>query len=134
MTEGLHYCTGDVHISANGLTAHVTIVAEGLIQFSSTDSNFEAYVDGLVLFANYEFPPTQKCNQWVIKSTIQGGSFTGFVFAPNGCVDFAASGQHVTDGGIVAWCVDISGNEFTLRYNDEICDDRADFTLVRLVE
>jgi len=125
IAEGLHYCHGNVDISGNQQLGHVTIVAEGEIKLSGSDCTYEAYMDGLLFFSNKVLPPETMCNNSVIDMTVQGGTYTGFFYAPNGAIKYASSDQNVVDGGLICWAADISGNGFTIRYNDEICQDLA---------
>ncbi len=48
LAEGLHYCHGDVHISGSNQFGNVTIVAEGMIHISASDSTYNTFCDGLL--------------------------------------------------------------------------------------
>ncbi|HUT15421.1 MAG TPA: hypothetical protein VMY98_04160 [Anaerolineae bacterium] len=132
--EGLHYCHHDVSIPASITSGTVTIVAEGRINVSNSGGNFTSYIDGLLFFSNEQPAATTECGTNVVDITGSGGSFTGFVFAPYGSIKYSGSGNHVLNGGLIGYTVDVSGNDFQISYQDDLCEDVTKRILVRLIQ
>lgn len=134
LAEGLHYCQGDVKISGSSQFGHVTIVAEGKINVSASSSTYNTYCDGLLFFSNYQQPLEIQCNNDVIEMQGSGGTYTGFLFAPNGGIKYAGSAHNVVSGGLIGYAVDVSGSDFSVAYLEDICEERARRVLVEMIE
>jgi len=134
IAEGLHYCHGDVKISGSSQYGHITVVAEGRIDVSNSDGNYEYYCDGLLFFSN-EHPSTAlQCGTNVVSVQGSGGSFTGFTFAPYGAIKYSGSSNHTVNGGLIGYTVDVSGTDFEVAYDDDICGDLTRKVIVRMIQ
>jgi len=101
LPEGIHYVTGDVHISGSGLYGRITIVAEGQIQLSASGTDFAPYVAGLSFFSY------QQGGEGIV---ITGhGNKGGSLFAPRSDIHISGSG-HPIRGVLVAQSVRIDGD------------------------
>jgi hypothetical protein len=134
IAEGLHYCHGDVKISGSNQYGHITVVAEGKIDVSNSDGNYDYYVDGLLFFSNLHPAATMECGTNVVSVQGSGGSFSGFTFAPYGSIKYSGSSNHTVNGGLIGYTVDISGTDFEVAYDDEICEDLTKRIVVRLIQ
>jgi hypothetical protein len=126
--EGLHYVSGNAKFSTSWQTGRITVVAEGTIQTSGSNSNFETYCDGLLFFANHT---SSRCNQVSLDVSGDELILKGILFAPNGMIDDAGSGTMF--GAMVGWNVDISGSKHWT-YQDEICEPGGTVIRVHLID
>ena len=132
--EGLHYCHYDVDIPSSISGGTVTIVSEGSIKMSNSGGNYTAYIDGLIFFSNEQPAATQECGTNVIDITGSGGSFNGYSFAPYGSIKYSGSANHTVNGGLIGYTVDVSGSDFAIIYDDELCEEVTRRILVRLIQ
>jgi hypothetical protein len=130
--EGLHYVTGNASISGSGHYGHITVVAEGQADMSGSGCTYEQYIDGLLIFSNYERTGNPKCTSAVSNVSGSGGMFRGIVYAPKGLISYSGSGQHVMKGGLIGWVVDVSGSDFSVTYDDTICSSQPTSIVVHL--
>jgi len=113
MRPGYYRVHGDVSISSTGLVAEgVTIVADGVITVSATDSTFTpALLDTVFVSLDNRRP-------YSISVSASGGSVTGLIFSPFGVVKYTGTDHNVVEGALVGEEVQISGTDFTLQPKD----------------
>jgi len=131
---GLHYCHYDVDIPASISGGTVTIVAEGSIKMSNSGGDYTSYIDGLIFFSNRQPAATTECGTNVIDITGAGGSFNGYTFAPYGSIKYSGSANHTVNGGLIGYTVDVSGSDFEIIYDDDLCEEVTRRILVRLIQ
>jgi Flp pilus assembly protein TadG len=108
---GVYYCKGDVHVNSTDTPAGpITIIAAGKIHINGSITNWQA-AHGNVLFMSLS--PLGLSGGYCIDINAQGGVWNGIIFAPNGDINFTASGQTMYNGGILAEEVSLGGQNFT---------------------
>ena len=104
---GVYYVKGKLHITGDDVAAGpVTFVVEGDISVVGTGHNFTAASNNILFYS-------LSSSSRAIDVSAQGGQWTGIFFAPNGHIQFSASGQHIYEGGIVGDTIEITGQDFT---------------------
>ena len=114
--DGLYYLSGDArHLSIAANVHNVTIVANGLIQFSG-GIGLSAYYNGLLLFSN-----AASNSGTSVKISGSNLNWQGLIYAPHGQVAMSASANGSIAGSINAACVDMSGAEININYDPASC-------------
>ena len=111
LASGLYFVTGLVSISASNVQANVTIVSQGTLEVSgSDDTNFTAFIDGLLFMGNAG-------GEDALKVGGSASDFSGHIFAPNGRVEL--SGQNNTfTCAILGDRVTLNGSNLTISGGD----------------
>jgi hypothetical protein len=94
----------------------VTLVTQGEINFSVSNSTLRPYVEGLLFMTEHD-PGTPCSNNPVISVSGSGVSWGGIIYAPNGKVNMNASGGSTFFGSIIASQVDLSGSNLQIIYD-----------------
>ncbi|MBI2845860.1 MAG: hypothetical protein HYX86_04875 [Chloroflexi bacterium] len=119
--DGLYYVTGNVSIRSNNPSGRVTIVAQGTIDISGSDHNLSTYIDGLLLFSNYQFEQEgQQCNSPVINMSGGQNIWQGIIYAPHGQVNLSASiNDGSIRGSIIANTINLAASDTTISFGPE---------------
>jgi Flp pilus assembly protein TadG len=128
--NGLYFIDGDAsHLDIADNVTHVTIVANGEIQFSG-GINLSAYYNGLLLFSN---AASNSGNS--VKISGSDLNWQGLIYAPNGSVDMSGASNSSLAGSINALCVNGAGAEISLTYDPAACvPQRATIKLLKFGE
>jgi Flp pilus assembly protein TadG len=128
--DGLYFLSGDArHLNIAPNVRHVTIVANGLIQFSGGIS-LGPYFNGLLLFSNAPGPGGMSVD-------ISGSNLVweGLVYAPRGSVSFQGSQNVSISGSIVAQDVKLTGAGTNINFDPASCvPQRATVKLLKFGE
>ena len=127
--SGIYYAPDDMTLKGVALApgVSVTLIAEGTISVIA-DGDIVGYdaVDPdnpnstkLTAFS-WNIDPTTCAPGPATAVSVSGSSFAweGLVFAPNGLVNFSASGSSSLDGSIIAYTINLSGSELSVSYDD----------------
>ena len=129
-TNGLYFVNDTAtHLSVDSSVTHLTIVANGEIQFSG-GINLSPFYSGLLLFSN-----AASGSGTSVKISGSNLNWQGLIYAPNGSVDMSASANGTIGGQIYAACVDMSGAEMNINYDPGSCaPQRATIKLLKFGE
>jgi hypothetical protein len=104
LKPGVYCATGDLRMTGVGVRGTVTFVAHNAITLTGSNFNLQPYKDH-VLFAAYGSGTTSV--------TGAGGTLSGYIYVPNGTLQFTGSGNAVVSGGLVAAGITITGSATT---------------------
>jgi len=112
--EGLYYATGKIKISGSGVSGHVTMVAEDIIDISGSGHSYTPYCGNLLFFSNKEFTGSKQCNRAVISISGSGNTaLGGIVYAPHGKIKVTGSGN--MGGSFIGDSFDLSGSGMVIQ-------------------
>ncbi len=135
------YCHVDDIVVSQGARGNVTFVSRegvyfkgGPYDFTPYQHNVLIYAEKLSTYAPCPYPTGQECFSWddsAVHISSNGFTWEGIIFAPNGMIQFSASGLNSPSGGLYGETVKISSSSGSIT---GIWDDDAGLGAVRLIE
>jgi hypothetical protein len=104
------YCqtsTSGVLKLASTASGNVTFISRGKIDISASSSNLTPYTKGVLMYAN-------QTGDAVIKVAGSNMNWAGYVYAPNGQIEYSGSTNNTLSGSIVGDRVKLNGSSLTI--------------------
>ncbi|MDJ0663116.1 MAG: pilus assembly protein TadG-related protein [Acidimicrobiia bacterium] len=111
--DGLYYAKGNIKLDKT-ITADVTLVAEGFIEFSASDQELNPYVDGLLAFGAQPYSGVEQCDKFVVNMGGSSNEWTGIIYGPNGLIEFNGSDNTTVTGSLIGYSVRLNGSNITI--------------------
>ena len=117
--DGVYYATGNIKLDTT-VTADVTLVAEGFIEFSGSNQVLEpwrgpgAAANNLLAFGNQPYSGTDSCDKFVVSMGGSTQSWEGIIYGPNGLVEMNGSSGTTFTGSLVGFAVRLNGSDITM--------------------
>jgi hypothetical protein len=99
--------SGAIKLSDSGITGNVTFISTGKIEISGSDFTLTPYKHDVLMYA-------QSSSETAIKLSGSGGSWGGYIYAPNGQVEISGSSHFSLEGSIIANKVKLSGSNWSI--------------------
>jgi hypothetical protein len=118
---GLFYVTGDVTVSDQNIgPLGITLVAEGTIDISGSNTGFADYIDEVVLLSG----KTDKTSGFVIKIAGSDSGYVGVIQALGGKIELSGSTSGFKSR-ITGQRVTLNGSHLTITFNSTFCQATA---------
>jgi hypothetical protein len=112
IAPGIYYTPGDIKIGEGNVTADVTLVAGGMIDFSGSDQTLRPAHGDLLAFSN----SNKGCNNLGVKMAGSNNDWQGTVFAPNSMIEYSGSTNSSVTGSLIGLHVRLNGSNTVINY------------------
>jgi hypothetical protein len=126
--DGLYYATGDITLDVT-VDLDVTLVAEGVIEVSASNSILDPYIDNLLLYGANPYTGIERCDKFVVSIGGSSSAWSGIIYGPHGLVELNGSSTTTFTGSIISYAVRFNGSDLTVIFDPSLFPGDPDLRL-----